>query len=167
MHVVFTTRFRHKVFEDRHLRRMEELLRQVCQDFECELVEFNAESEHVHLLVNFPPKVAISKLVNSLKGVSSRMLRQEFRTAPSLLASPAAVERFLFRGLGRWGISRCLAPLHRGSGEARIVMFRHGRRFTPALKDGAHSPTRLVNDDQFLGAAREGPVILGRERRGK
>ena len=33
---------------------------------------------HVHLLVNFPPKVAVTKLVNSLKGVSSRRLRQEF-----------------------------------------------------------------------------------------
>ena len=36
------------------------------------------EASHVHLLVNFPPKVALSKLVNSLKGVSSRRLRQEF-----------------------------------------------------------------------------------------
>ncbi len=58
--------------------RMEDVMREVCRDFECELVEFNGESEHVHLLVNFPPKVAISRLVNSLKGVSSRRLRQEF-----------------------------------------------------------------------------------------
>lgn len=42
------------------------------------LAEFNGETSHVHLLVNFPPKVAISKLVNSLKGVSSRRMRQEF-----------------------------------------------------------------------------------------
>lgn len=77
-HLVFTTKFRHRVFEERHLVRMEEVMREVCRDFECELVEFNGESEHVHLLVNFPPKVAISRLVNSLKGVSSRRLRQEF-----------------------------------------------------------------------------------------
>jgi len=53
-------------------------MRNVCTDFECELAEFNGESNHVHLLVNFPPKVALSKLVNSLKGVSSRRMRQEF-----------------------------------------------------------------------------------------
>ncbi|MCW2912459.1 MAG: tnpA [Actinomycetia bacterium] len=53
-------------------------MRGVCADFEVELAEFNGESEHVHLLVNFPPKVALSKLVNSLKGVSSRRMRQEF-----------------------------------------------------------------------------------------
>ncbi|SCG76932.1 IS200/IS605 family transposase [Micromonospora inositola] len=77
-HLVFVTKFRHTVFTDRHLVRLEEIMRAVCADFECELVEFNGESEHVHLLVNFPPKVAISKLVNSLKGVSSRRMRQEF-----------------------------------------------------------------------------------------
>jgi putative transposase len=77
-HLVFGTKFRHKVFGDRHLTRLEEIMRAVCTHFECELVEFNGENNHVHLLVNFPPKVALSKLVNSLKGVSSRRMRQEF-----------------------------------------------------------------------------------------
>jgi putative transposase len=76
--MVFVTKFRHKVFKDVHLRHMEEIMRAVCTDFECELVEFNGQDNHVHLLVNFPPKVAVTKLVNSLKGVSSRRLRQEF-----------------------------------------------------------------------------------------
>ena len=53
-------------------------MRAVCRDFACELAEFNGETEHVHLLVRFPPTVALSRLVNSLKGVSSRRLRQEF-----------------------------------------------------------------------------------------
>ncbi|MFD4294668.1 IS200/IS605 family transposase [Rhodococcus sp. NPDC058532] len=77
-HLVFVTKSRHRVFTDQHLQRMEAIMRDVCTDFEVELVEFNGESNHVHLLVNFPPKVAVSKLVNSLKGVSSRRLRQEF-----------------------------------------------------------------------------------------
>ena len=77
-HLVFVTKFRHKVFSARHLTRMEEIMRVVCTDFECDLVEFNGENNHVHLLVNFPPKVALARLVNSLKGVSSRRMRQEF-----------------------------------------------------------------------------------------
>jgi putative transposase len=77
-HLVFVTKYRHRVFSERHLVRMEQVMRDVCGDFECELIEFNGEANHVHLLVNFPPKVALSKLVNSLKGVSSRRLRQEF-----------------------------------------------------------------------------------------
>lgn len=75
---MFVTKYRHHVFADRHLKRMEVIMRAVCDDFEVQLVEFNGESNHVHLLVNFPPKVALSRLVNSLKGVSSRRLRQEF-----------------------------------------------------------------------------------------
>ena len=50
----------------------------MCLDFETGLAEFNGKDNHVRLLVNFPPKVALPKLVNSLKGVSSRRMRQEF-----------------------------------------------------------------------------------------
>jgi putative transposase len=42
------------------------------------LKQFNGEPDHVHLLVNFPPKLRLSELVNSLKGVSSRLIKQEF-----------------------------------------------------------------------------------------
>ncbi|SDI61598.1 putative transposase [Sinosporangium album] len=77
-HLVFVTKFRHRVFTGSHLERLEEIMRDVCAGFETELREFNGGSSHVHLLVNFPPKIALSKLVNSLKGVSSRRMRQEF-----------------------------------------------------------------------------------------
>ncbi|WP_406490576.1 IS200/IS605 family transposase [Streptomyces phaeochromogenes] len=73
--VMHVHKFRHGVFTDIHLTRMEERMRSMCADFECELVEFNGENNSDHLLVNFPPKVAVTKLVNSLKGVSSRRLR--------------------------------------------------------------------------------------------
>lgn len=77
-HLVFITKRRRKVFTPEMLTRCEEIMRAVCADFESELVEFNGEHDHVHLLVHYPPKVALSRLVNSLKGVSSRRLRQEF-----------------------------------------------------------------------------------------
>jgi REP-associated tyrosine transposase len=77
-HLVFVTKYRHGVFSNHHLTRLEELMREVCGNFETELTEFNGETDHVHLLINFPPKVAVSKLVNSLKGVSSRIMRKEF-----------------------------------------------------------------------------------------
>jgi putative transposase len=48
----------------------------VCRDFDAELMEFEGEDDHVHLLISYLPKVSISKLVNSLKGVSSRMIRR-------------------------------------------------------------------------------------------
>jgi putative transposase len=48
----------------------------VCTDFGAQLVRMDGESNHVHLLVNYPPKVSVSSLVNSLKGVSSYVLRR-------------------------------------------------------------------------------------------
>ncbi|EDJ92792.1 molybdenum cofactor biosynthesis protein A [Haemophilus influenzae 3655] len=49
----------------------------VCNDFEAKSIEFDGEDAHVHLLIEYPPKVAVSTLVNSLKGVSSRMIRKK------------------------------------------------------------------------------------------
>jgi putative transposase len=66
------------VFTAAHLARMQDIMRAVRADCETELAEFNGAANHVHLLANFPPKVALPKLVNILKGVSSRRLRQEF-----------------------------------------------------------------------------------------
>ena len=56
---------------------MRAIFSKICLDFDAELVEFDGEDDHVHLLVNYPPMVAVSNLVNSLKGVSSRMIRKK------------------------------------------------------------------------------------------
>lgn len=78
VHLVFVTKYRKDVFTKAMLEAMEGMFKKVCLDFEAELTEFNGEDDHVHLLINYPPKVAVSNLVNSLKGVSSRHLRKDF-----------------------------------------------------------------------------------------
>ncbi|HEX5289826.1 MAG TPA: IS200/IS605 family transposase [Streptosporangiaceae bacterium] len=78
VHLVFVTKYRRGVLDDAMLRHCETVMRDVCEDFGARLAEFNGEHDHVHLLVEYPPKVAVSALVNSLKGVSSRRLRQDF-----------------------------------------------------------------------------------------
>ncbi|MGW3071174.1 IS200/IS605 family transposase, partial [Streptomyces sp. NPDC001130] len=78
VHLVFVTKYRLGVFDDEMLTHCEEIMRKVCEDFEAQLKEFNGERDHVHLLVHYPPKVAVSKLVNSFKGVSARRTQQEF-----------------------------------------------------------------------------------------
>lgn len=76
VHLVFVTKHRRFVFTKTLLSDLQQIFSDVCRDFEAELVEFNGENDHVHLLVTYPPKVAVSHLVNSLKGVSSRLLRK-------------------------------------------------------------------------------------------
>ena len=77
-HLVFVTEYRRNVFKDRHLEALRETFAKICLDFEAELVEMDGEDDHVHLLVSYPPKTSLSKLVNSLKGASSRTLRARF-----------------------------------------------------------------------------------------
>ena len=77
VHLVFVTKYRKQVFNDEILKDLEIIFKDVCQNFETELVEMNGETEHIHLLLNYPPKVSVSKLVNSLKGVSSRLIRKQ------------------------------------------------------------------------------------------
>jgi len=78
VHLVFVAKYRRHVFTKQILLRMREIFNDVCADFEAVIVEFDGEKDHVHVLINYPPKVSVSKLVNSLKGVSSRLLRKEF-----------------------------------------------------------------------------------------
>ena len=135
-HLVSVTKDRHPV----HLaapERMEQIVRQVYADFGAELPEFNGEPDHVHLLVNFPPTMTISRLVNSLKGVSSRRLRQEFQELrPPLLAGQAAVVRVLLRRLCGWCAHYRLAPVHRAA-EPPVQAASRPAAFTTGLKAGA------------------------------
>ena len=77
VHLVFVTRYRRGVLDDAMLTRCEQVMRDVCAGMGAELREFNGEDDHVRLLVQYPPKLAVSTLVNRLKGVSAHYLRAE------------------------------------------------------------------------------------------
>ena len=106
LHLVFVTKYRKKVFTDKMYERLHFHFDRVCNDFGCKLVETNGEKDHVHLLVEPLPHTTPSRLVNSLKGVSSRfayaspdgVLRQEF---PEL-------EKYYWKG-GLWSPSYFIA----------------------------------------------------------
>lgn len=76
VHLVFVSKYRKGVFQEHHFPTLQNVFEKVCRDFDADLVEVNGEDNHVHLLVNYPPKVAVCNLVNSLKGVSSRMMKK-------------------------------------------------------------------------------------------
>lgn len=80
-HLVFVTKYRHRVFTDPMLTLCEHTLRAVCAELNVELVEFNGEADHVHLLVAYPPTLAISVLVQRLKGRTAYAVRREYTGA--------------------------------------------------------------------------------------
>lgn len=76
VHLVFVTKYRRGVITDRVREHLQATCADVCRKMGAELREFDGEDDHVHLLVAYPPKLAVSRLVNSLKLVSARLLRK-------------------------------------------------------------------------------------------
>jgi putative transposase len=121
VHLVFVTKFRREVFTREILDDLRCTFASVCADFEAELVEFDGEDGHAHLLVNYPPKVSVSALVNSLKGVSSRVIRK--KNYPSIRRKrgwPFGTRGLqAFASVGRvrrpLRVGKCLSVMQRGS----------------------------------------------------
>jgi putative transposase len=76
-HLVFVTKYRRKIFDDTAIKWLQGHFAKVCTTLGCQLLACDGERDHIHLMVEYPPKLSISVLVNALKGTSSRLLRQE------------------------------------------------------------------------------------------
>ena len=77
-HLIWITKYRYKVLRGRVAERARDLIRQSCQAREVVVIRGVVSPDHVHLLVSAPPRLAPSKLVQYLKGRSSRRLQDEF-----------------------------------------------------------------------------------------
>ncbi|MFY7806046.1 MAG: IS200/IS605 family transposase [Limnoraphis robusta] len=75
-HLVCVTKYRDEAFGSEELKLIEEVFRHVAKQMNFQILEFNGEDEHVHALIEYPPKLSVSKIVNTLKGVSSRRYGQ-------------------------------------------------------------------------------------------
>jgi putative transposase len=76
-HIVFVVKYRKKAISKPILSRLQEIFKDTLHKWDCELLEFNGESDHVHLLIDYKPEKPISTLMGNLKTVSSRLIRQE------------------------------------------------------------------------------------------
>jgi putative transposase len=77
-HIIFVTKYRKSVINQAILTKLQEVFSRVCEKRKCELLEFNGEENHVHLLVDVHPDNNTSQLISSLKSASSRIIRKEF-----------------------------------------------------------------------------------------
>ena len=78
VHVVLVTKYRQKAISEPVLKRLQNIFKETLMKWECNLLEFNGESDHVHLLIDYKPDIALSKLIGNLKTVSSRLIRRDF-----------------------------------------------------------------------------------------
>ena len=77
-HVVWTTKYRYKVLQGKIAERLREVLRQGCQAHGMTIVRGSIGKDHVHMLLSCPPTLAPSKIMQLLKGRSSKIMQAEF-----------------------------------------------------------------------------------------
>lgn len=77
-HIVFVIKYRHQCLNGEILSRLESIFRDVLRKWDCDLLEFSGESDHVHLLVDAHPALEVSRLAGNLKTVSARRIRSEY-----------------------------------------------------------------------------------------
>jgi putative transposase len=77
-HVIWITKYRYKILRGRIAERARDLIRQICQSREVVIVRGSVSPDHVHMLLSVPPQLAPAKLVQFIKGRSSRKLQEEF-----------------------------------------------------------------------------------------
>jgi putative transposase len=82
IHLVCITKYRRKIFTSESLAVIEKSFKEVATKMDFQVHEFNGESDHIHALIEYPPKLSVSQIVNALKGVSSRRYGQAGYTKP-------------------------------------------------------------------------------------
>jgi len=76
IHLVCIAKYRRKIFTSESLTVIEKSFREVATKMDFQIEEFNGQVDHIHALIEYPPKLSISQIVNALKGVSSRRYGQ-------------------------------------------------------------------------------------------
>jgi putative transposase len=77
-HIVWTTKYRYKILREKVAERLRELLKQGCTARDITIIRGSVGRDHVHMLISCPPTLAPSKIMQYLKGRSSKMLQEEF-----------------------------------------------------------------------------------------
>ena len=120
-HLIFITKYRGKVFTNEHLNKLKEMMDDICRNHQATLTEFNGESDHVHLLINYHPATSLSKLTNTLKGITSREMKRHFPELNQVAwRKKCPLVSKLLCWFGRWRSYRGIAPIYRATKQTAL-----------------------------------------------
>lgn len=78
-HLVWTTKYRYKVLNGKIAERTRELIRQCCKSMDITIIKGAISKDYIHILISCPPSISLSKIVQQIKGKTSKMLLQEYK----------------------------------------------------------------------------------------
>ena len=79
-HIVWVTKYRYKVITGDIAQRFRQLAKQICSAHDVHIISGSISPDHIHMFISVPPQVSVSKLVQYIKGATSRKLQQEFQS---------------------------------------------------------------------------------------
>ena len=78
-HFVFCPRYRRKIFDNPNVEtRFKEIVKSICEELEIEIIAIECDKDHAHIFLNCLPTLSPSDIMNKIKGVSSKLIREEF-----------------------------------------------------------------------------------------
>ncbi|MBD1227988.1 IS200/IS605 family transposase [Xenorhabdus griffiniae] len=96
VHLIFVTKYRRKLLNSTMISQIQDAFLSAAERLEIDILEMDGEADHVHVLVAYPPKLAVSVLVNNLKSISSRYVRRLNAQLPRQSKSGALWSRSYF-----------------------------------------------------------------------
>ena len=97
VHIVLVTKYRRKVINAEMLTELEKVFKSVLKSWDSDLIEFNGELDHVHLLISYPPHKLLSSLISNLKATSSKAMWRKFESiVRGTYHEPSFLDRCLF-----------------------------------------------------------------------
>lgn len=76
-HIVWATKYRKPVLNEMRGRRARDLIREICNAHKVEIIKGHVSKDHVHIFVSIPPQISVSRMVQYIKGKTSRKMLQE------------------------------------------------------------------------------------------
>lgn len=141
MHLVLVTKYRRRVLIPKAISRCVQIVEATCERWGGRAIECDGDADHIHVLMEIPPRVRPSDLVNNLKTVTSRLLRKEFASIRSAYRKPVL-----------WSPSYCIVSAGGASLDVlKSYVEKHG-----ASEDGNAANPRLAPEGrQGRGLRRE------------
>ena len=118
VHIVLVTKYRQKIINAEMKKELEQVFKSVLSSWNSELIGFNCESDHAHLIVSYPPHKLLSSLIANLKATSSKTMWRKFesvvskvyykkRTAHGEVSSPCGRSKERVFWTGSYFVSSC------------------------------------------------------------
>lgn len=129
-HIVWITKYRRSFLDGKLADRLLEILSEIAADYDFHIIAMEVMPDHIHMLVEVPPKYAPAKVVQIFKGISSRRMRQEFLNV---------IKRYIWKEGTLWAVGHYIGSIGDGVTTELIKEYIENQKLEENSKQDANS----------------------------